>query len=258
MTLICVIGLPRSGTTLLGRALAGLPGAVYHEEPNPMWRFRNFRRLGHEQFAASDATDEVRRYIRSILLPGGAADDGHLVIEKTPANCIRSGFVEALVPEAKFLFLTRDSAAIRQSMLKKWRGGIDENASRLDDDVRFRALRAKFAKSRYIHRSEKLHYVGAELAQRWARLRSGHTDYWGPVIPGWQELRGLPAENVVDKVCSHMETTFKAGMSSCGVPHAILSYEALVTAPREELQRALSEIDVAVPDLSPALVHFRR
>lgn len=258
MTLICVIGLPRSGTTLLGRALEGLPSTVYHEEPNPMWRFRNFRRLGHEQFVASDATNEVRQYIRSILLPCEGVKDTSLVVEKTPANCIRSGFVEAVVPEARFLFLTRDGGAIRESIMKVWQEGIDLNPVRLNDDTRFRVLRAKLAKSRYIHRSEMLQYIRAELAQRWTHLRNGHPDYWGPAIPGWRNLRRLSIETAVEEVCTHMEGEFYKGMSQCGVPHATLSYEDLVSAPEAELHRVLSEIGCAVSDLSPALVYFRR
>lgn len=223
-----------------------------------MWRFRNFRRLGHEQFTAADATDEVRRHIRSTLLPKETDLGGHFVVEKTPANCIRTGFVEATVPEARFLFVSRDGSAIRKSILKKWLSGIDENAKRLNDDVPFRTLRAKLAKSRYIHRSEKLYYIGAELGQRWASLRKRQVNYWGPVVPEWKNLLGLPAVSVVNEACALMEDRFRFGISNCSLPYANLSYESLVSAPEATLRQALSEIDVFVPDLTPALRHFGR
>ncbi len=238
MTLICVIGLPRSGTTLLGRALAGLPGAVYHEEPNPMWRFRNFRRLGHEQFTAADATPEVRRYIRSVLASEEQGLEASLTIEKTPANCIRIGFVEAVLPEARIIFLTRNGDDVRASILRKWQGGIDSNGARLNDDVPFRALRAKLVKSRYIHSSEKLLYLRAELSAKWSMLRRGSTDYWGPMVRNWQSLRGLAPERVVDESCACMEAAYERGVAGCALPHAVVAYEDLVRAPRTVLQES--------------------
>lgn len=256
MALICVIGLPRSGTTLLGRSLAALPGAQYHEEPNPMWRFKNFRRFGHEQFDANDATPDVRSYIRSFLLPMGQEPGCNFVIEKTPANCIRCGFVEAVVPEARFIFITRNGHDIRRSMLTKWSDGTDLNATRLQDDRPFRTLRAKFAKSRYIHRSEKLGYLGAEMRARWSLLRRGSTEYWGPKVKNWKSLCGYKPETVVNESYMRMQEAFEVGIAKCEVPHSVVAYERLLLAPRTELQRVFTEIGCTVPNLDPVLKNF--
>lgn len=246
MTTICIIGLPRSGTTLLGRALASLPDARYVEEPNPAWRFRNWSRLGHEEFDASDATPEVVRFIRDILRP----EDGSLLIEKTPANCLRTSFVRAVLPEARILFLRRDGTAVRQSIARKWLDGEDRNAERLNDSHPFRDLMTKFDKARYVHRSEVPLYVRGELAAHWTRLRRRRTIFWGPQMQGWEALaRGTP-EEAINGACTAMEATLQAGIDEDPGPHAVLSYEALMHDPKTTLTRAMSEI--GCEDLDPS------
>ena len=77
--------------------LAASSGGIYHEEPNPLWRFRNWARLDHDQFEATHATPAIRRHIRGRLIPNSVGE--RYVIEKTPANALRVGFVEAVLPE---------------------------------------------------------------------------------------------------------------------------------------------------------------
>lgn len=254
MTLISIIGLPRSGTTLLGRTLAATPGAHYLEEPNPIWRFQNWRSLGHEEFSAKHATEPVRRYIRNFLFP----EDAGLVIEKTPANCLRTGFVEAVAPEARLIFITRDSDAIKSSMLRKWIEGADGNAARLNDDVKLRELRGKFAKFHYVHPREMPLYIFSELAARWSLARRGHTDFWGPQFEGWQALQGCPPEEVVSRAHDHMEARLQEGIQRCTLPHSVISYESLIAAPEAALSRAMQELDCPDIDISASVAAFYR
>jgi len=102
-----VVGLPRSGTTLLERILTGLPGVRSNGETD------NFSRalLAHGrgqgdvfQRAASSDPDEVAAgYARLARL---GADDRH-VVEKLPLNYLYVGAIRRALPEAQIIWIRR-------------------------------------------------------------------------------------------------------------------------------------------------------
>ncbi|MEO0643675.1 MAG: sulfotransferase, partial [Pseudomonadota bacterium] len=149
LNILSIIGLPRSGTTVLGRVLSAGPGTRYHEEPNPAWRFQNRRRLGHEQFEAADATPQVKTYIRAKL----ADKDAAAIVEKTPANCLRVCFVEAILPEARIVFLRREREAIKRSILRKWLEWDDANATQFAENSALHDVKGQAGKLAYVHPS---------------------------------------------------------------------------------------------------------
>ncbi|MBY6160045.1 sulfotransferase [Mameliella alba] len=256
MALISIIGLPRSGTTLLGRVLSSASDVEYFEEPNPMWRYRNWQRLGHEQFLREHATPQVRQHIRNYLVP--ARPRARHIVEKTPSNCLRVGFVEAVVPEARLIFITRNPEDVRRSMLRKWRSGSDSNAARLGDEGPFRELRGKLAKFRFVHRREMPRYIGAEIGARWKAARHGHSDFWGPQFEGWQAYKGKDPQEVVDASCARMEQTLAEGIAACTNRHVVMSYEDLVAQPRQVLAEAMERLDCTDLDLSQGLRFFEK
>lgn len=248
MKLISIIGLPRSGTTLLGRTLAAAEGVAYFEEPNPLWRFRNWRRLGHEEFHREDATLDVCRYIRRSLVPSRCHN--RYIVEKTPSNVLRIGFVEAVVPEARLLFVRRRGDDLRSSMLKKWRTGEDANATRLNDSGAFRTARSKLEKLRFVHPSEFPLYAAAEIRALYSGLQRGYVDFWGPQFKGWQTYRGRDPETVVEISCRRMEETLETGIAACRARHAVIAYEDLLADPAAVLYDALVALDCE--DLDPS------
>ena len=62
-----IIGPPRSGTSILGRALDQHPRISTWIEPYYIWD-HFFRTAPDDELTAVDATDKVRKWIRSTLL----------------------------------------------------------------------------------------------------------------------------------------------------------------------------------------------
>lgn len=120
---IFVVGAPRSGTSLLFKVLtssshvAARPGEaheVWERDHHP-----GLRGWESNVLHASDVTEESSdRIRRSFYLTAGG--NRHL-IDKTPRNSLRLGFVEELFPDARYVFLHRDGRANVNSLINAWR-----------------------------------------------------------------------------------------------------------------------------------------
>jgi Flp pilus assembly protein TadD len=104
---IFILGLPRSGTTLLERILTGLPGMLSNGETE------NFSRAllaiapseGADVFARAAAADPEAVGAHYSRLAGGSGD-AH-VIEKMPLNYLYLGAIRRALPKAKLLLVRR-------------------------------------------------------------------------------------------------------------------------------------------------------
>jgi tetratricopeptide (TPR) repeat protein len=104
---IFIVGLPRSGTTLVERILTGLPTVRSNGETD------NFSRAllccassegdVFERAAAADPATVAAQYAR-LAHPGGGADR---VIEKLPINYLYLGAIHRVMPEARLLLVRR-------------------------------------------------------------------------------------------------------------------------------------------------------
>ncbi|MGH2701382.1 MAG: sulfotransferase family protein, partial [Actinomycetota bacterium] len=120
---VFVIGAPRSGTSLLfailrsSSRLAHWPG-----EAHEVWEAYYHPALrGWESnlLTASDLTEKAADYIRrQFLLIAGSR---HRLIDKTPRNALRFGFLEALFPDARYVYLRRDGRDNVNSLINAWR-----------------------------------------------------------------------------------------------------------------------------------------
>ena len=104
---IFIVGLPRSGTTLVERILTGLSGVRSNGETENFSRalFKAARGAGDvfAQAAAADPAQVAAEYVRCAN-PGGADAS---VIEKLPMNYLYVGAIHRALPEAKILLLKR-------------------------------------------------------------------------------------------------------------------------------------------------------
>ena len=120
---IFIIGAPRSGTSLLyailrtSSKLAHWPGEaheVWEADYHPALRGWDSNALGVSDFER-DAAERIRR---SFFLVTGSKKR---LIDKTPRNALRVPFVNALFPDARFVYLMRDGRDNVNSLINAWR-----------------------------------------------------------------------------------------------------------------------------------------
>jgi tetratricopeptide (TPR) repeat protein len=104
---IFIVGLPRSGTTLVERILTGLPNVRSNGETDNVSRalFATTSGSGDvfERAAAADADAVAAEYARL----AGSGTDGSRIIEKLPLNYLYLGAIHRALPEAKLLLVRR-------------------------------------------------------------------------------------------------------------------------------------------------------
>lgn len=118
-----VVGAGRSGTTILGEILSAHPGIHYLFEPYHLWAAveprtdvtnLHIRVDGRFMMTERDATEEVRRRFRRLVFAMGR--DGQLLVEKTPHNVARIGFLEVLAPGSRYVHLVRNGVDVARSV----------------------------------------------------------------------------------------------------------------------------------------------
>ena len=118
---VFVLGCGRSGTTLLGELLGRHPRVWYLFEPRERWAAVTrttdvalaFSRGGARCFmTADDAGPRERRAFARVLQPDG----GRMLVEKSPVNSLRIGFLDALAPDARFVHIVRDGVDVTRSI----------------------------------------------------------------------------------------------------------------------------------------------
>lgn len=118
---VFVIGVGRSGTNLVSAALAQDSRFWNAYENRYIWSYRQSS-LSHDRRRPEDADDRTKRYIRNFF--HRLADrHGKTVIDKTPSNTLRVGFVHEVFPEARIVHLIRDGRDNALSRLYEWYGG---------------------------------------------------------------------------------------------------------------------------------------
>ncbi|HEY0745827.1 MAG TPA: sulfotransferase [Steroidobacteraceae bacterium] len=104
---IFIVGLPRSGTTLLERILTGLPGVRSNGETENFSRALLAAAQGpgdvFQQAAAADPSVVAANYARL----ANAALPGERLVEKLPMNYLYIGAIHRALPDAKILLLGR-------------------------------------------------------------------------------------------------------------------------------------------------------
>lgn len=168
---VIIIGAPRSGTNMLRDALAELPGVGTWpcDEINYIWRHGNIR-YPSDEFTPEMVTPKVQDYICEQFNKLANARNLDTVIEKTCANSLRVGYIDRILPDAKYIFIVRDGMDVVGSALQRWTASLD--------------IPYILRKARYVPPTDLPYYAIRYLSHRLYRLASKEKRLalWGPVM----------------------------------------------------------------------------
>ena len=215
---VFIIGAPRSGTSLLfailrsSSRLAHWPG-----EAHEVWEayyHPALRNWESNALDASDITPEAATYIhRQFALIAGAR---HRLIDKTPRNALRLGFLESLFEEAHYVYLRRDGRDNVNSLINAWR------------TPRYRT-----------YQMPEPHSIPT-VDPRW----------WKFVLyPGWRDDAGGPIEVVCAKQWAICNEHALAASKSIGADRwTEVRYEELVEEPGAAIGRVMEALELPYED----------
>ena len=118
---VFLIGCARSGTSILGEAIAAHPRIVYLFEASAIWNELVPRRPDHRLLRA-DTSAETAKAVREALERAARVPQGNLLVEKNPKHVLRIPFLDAVYPDARFLHIIRDGRDTVASLMFRNRG----------------------------------------------------------------------------------------------------------------------------------------
>lgn len=184
---VIVVGTHRSGTTFLGSVLDRHPDVAFWEEPRHIW-VRGNTRTPDDRLDASHARPHVARAIRAAFARRQLRDRKPRFAEKTPSNCLRLPFIDAVYPNARYVHIYRDGRAVVSSTLRMLTSSAPNRSW---------VVRRLLATPPW----EWPSYASRFFDTVWARLTTGRMRYWGPRPEGWRSWveNGDPLHAVVAK-----------------------------------------------------------
>ena len=121
-----IIGCGRSGTTILGRVLSLNEQAMYLREPYHLWSMIDPRMdvTGLHSDAANtrffmdadDLNEHAKRRFDLLISRSGNSSGHRCVIEKTPHNAGKIGWINAVEPGAKIVHIVRNGLSVVRSI----------------------------------------------------------------------------------------------------------------------------------------------
>ena len=116
-----VIGCARSGTSILGEAIAAHPRVAYLFEASVIWNALAPERAD-DRLTSADLTPEIAEAARRALDVAWNELPGDVRVEKNPKHVLRMPYLSALFPESKFLHIIRDGRDTVASLMFRNRG----------------------------------------------------------------------------------------------------------------------------------------
>lgn len=203
---IILLSSPRSGSTLLFEMLANAPGLVTTgKESHQLIEgvgdlFPGHRGWTSNRLTETDATPAVAAAVRDRFALAVRDRDGaepgapFRLMEKTPKNALRVPFLDALFPDALFVYLYRDPRPTVSSMIEAWRS------------------------PRFVTYPRLPGWSGLP----WSLL----------LIEGWRDLIGRPVEEIAARQWAAATTTLVDDLSRLQPSRVVaVDYEDLIEAP---------------------------
>jgi len=114
---IYIIGMGRSGSTILGKVLSMHPQVAFLNEPKALWYavypnediIGNYSRsMAHYRLDENDVTPTIKRSAHRLYGYSLFITASSRVVDKYPEMIFRTPFLKAIFPDAKFVFLVRN------------------------------------------------------------------------------------------------------------------------------------------------------
>jgi Sulfotransferase family len=187
-----IIGCGRSGTTLLGQILSHHLQVRYLFEPYHLWTAIDPRTDALNLFHSIDAkllmdgadANPLSQHRFDRLIRSAARPQTQLIVEKTPLNALRIGYLEALAPGSKFVHLVRDGVEVCHSIDKLARTNTYKIAGKPNlnqwwgnDDAKWRTMLHDGIAAGYCADEAHLIDVSSRGAYEWL-LSLGEIDRW--------------------------------------------------------------------------------
>ncbi|HEX4524583.1 MAG TPA: TIGR03032 family protein [Casimicrobiaceae bacterium] len=212
---LIIVAAPRSGSSLLFETLAQAPG-TYTVGNESHLQFESLSALrpesrGYEsnRLSATDATAEVadeirRRFVAALRdrdgtpLPPRAA--AFRLVEKTPKNALRIPFLDAVFPDALYVYLYREPAENLSSLIEGWQSG------------------------RFVMYPDLPGWLGPP----WSFL----------LVPGWRELTGASLAVIVAAQWQRTQEVLLDDLAALPRERVFaLTYDELLADPQTEIRR---------------------
>ena len=123
---IFIVGVGRSGTTLLGRILASGAGVGYLKEPKALWHQAVpdedisgfYGSEGRFVLGPEDATAHTKAKVGAMYNWFATATASNRIVDKYPEMTYRVPFLRALFPDAKIIAIVRRPGAVIRSIVE--------------------------------------------------------------------------------------------------------------------------------------------
>jgi hypothetical protein len=231
---VIIVGAPRSGTNMLRDVLTSFDGVATWpcDEINYIWRHGNVR-YPSDEIPAERATPAIQNYIRQRFSDIREKYSADVVIEKTCANSLRVPFIDAVLPEAKYIFIYRDGLDATGSAKERWTAKLD--------------IPYILEKVRFVPKAD-LPYYG--LRYFWARVyrfvsREKRLAFWGPAL---DDMQNILQNHTLNEVCALqwqrcVDRTEEAFSKMHADKVVRVRYEDFVREPVLQLTRILEFMD---------------
>ena len=185
---VVIIGAPRSGTNMLRDVLTSFEGVSTWpcDEINYIWRHGNVR-YPSDAIPAHNASLSIKSYIRQCFTDIHSKYESDIVVEKTCANSLRVPFVDAVLPDAKYIFIYRDGIDATDSSKERWTAKLD--IPYIIDKVKF------VPKTDLPYYG--LRYFGARLYRLISKEK--RLAFWGPALDDMQKIL---QKHTLNEVCA--------------------------------------------------------
>ncbi|MGA2231988.1 MAG: sulfotransferase [Tepidisphaeraceae bacterium] len=119
-----LVGCGRSGTSIVGQVIGQHPRVYYFGEPYHLWAtvdpaidaLNLFHKGTHLLLDERQCTAQAKRRFEVLMMVPARQAGATVMLEKTPYNACRIGYLEAIRPGSKFISLIRDGTDVARSI----------------------------------------------------------------------------------------------------------------------------------------------